>query len=114
MANIFSLNVDNFTKKQVLGKISEFLADGRQHWIATVNPEIALKARKDKEYCDILNKADLRVADGMGIILASLFFGERLRERMYGQPQIRQEQPREEAGAFQPSIASKNRPLPRF
>ena len=84
MANIFSLNVDNFTKKQVLGKISEFLADGRQHWIATVNPEIALKARKDKEYCDILNKADLRVADGMGIILASLFFGERLRERITG------------------------------
>lgn len=65
-------------------KINGYLTDSRQHWIATINPEIALKAYKDKEYRDILNKADLRIADGIGIILASRFLGEKLKERISG------------------------------
>ncbi|MEK7627477.1 MAG: WecB/TagA/CpsF family glycosyltransferase [Patescibacteria group bacterium] len=84
MANIRGLNIDNFTKNQALQKIGDFLCDGRQHWIATINPEIAVRAYKDEKYRDILNKADLRVADGIGIILASRFLGEKLRERIVG------------------------------
>lgn len=65
-------------------KINGFLTDGRQHWIATVNPEIILKAREDEEYKKVLSEADLRVTDGVGIIWASRFLGEKLKERITG------------------------------
>ena len=84
MAEILGINIDNLNRAEALQRIGNFLADGRQHWIATINPEIAVKAYKDKKYCDILNKADLRVADGVGIIWISRFLGGGLKERIAG------------------------------
>lgn len=84
MAEILGINIDNLNKTEALKQIGNFLTDGRQHWIATINPEIAVRAHKNKKYRDILNKADLRVADGVGIIWISRFLGEGLRERITG------------------------------
>jgi N-acetylglucosaminyldiphosphoundecaprenol N-acetyl-beta-D-mannosaminyltransferase len=39
-------------------------------WIATVNPEFMVKARKDREFLKILQKTDMNVVDGIGIIWA--------------------------------------------
>jgi N-acetylglucosaminyldiphosphoundecaprenol N-acetyl-beta-D-mannosaminyltransferase len=47
-------------------------------WIVTANPEILLAAKKDKTYRDILNTADLRVADGIGLTLIARLFGHKL------------------------------------
>lgn len=84
MAEILGIKIDNLNKTETLQQIGNFLTDGRQHWIATINPEIAVRAYKNKKYRDILNKADLRVADGIGIAWASRFFGEKLKERITG------------------------------
>ena len=43
-------------------------------WIVTANPEILLQAHRDATYRDILIQADLRVADGAGLVwMARLF-----------------------------------------
>ena len=47
-------------------------------WIITANPEILLHARKDKDYRDAIQKADLRIADGFGIVLMARLFGKKL------------------------------------
>ncbi|MBI2459283.1 MAG: WecB/TagA/CpsF family glycosyltransferase [Parcubacteria group bacterium] len=74
--NILGINVNTFTKKQVLAKIQEFLTDGRQHQIVTPNPEIILKAAgHDEELFYILNKADLAVPDGVGLKIAGWLMG---------------------------------------
>jgi N-acetylglucosaminyldiphosphoundecaprenol N-acetyl-beta-D-mannosaminyltransferase len=39
--------------------------------VFTVNPEIAMLARRDPEFAAILRSADLNVADGVGILLAA-------------------------------------------
>lgn len=83
---MFFLNVrvDNLNSEFVLQKIQEFLYDGGQHYIVTVNPDFIVMAQKDKEFRDILNQADLSVADGVGVVWASRLFGEPLQERVSG------------------------------
>lgn len=84
---ILGVKVDNLTRKETLEKINQFLISSDQHYITTPNPEIVLWAQKDEEYQDILNYADLAVADGTGLVLASiLFFGwkRRIKNRIRG------------------------------
>jgi len=69
---------------EALQKIQGFLEDGRQHYIVTPNPDFLVLAHKDKEFREILNKADLSVADGIGLIFVSWLTGERLKERIAG------------------------------
>lgn len=77
--NILGVNVNNFTKKQVLAKIKEFLTDGLKHQIVTPNPEIILAATgHDEELFYILNKADLAVPDGVALKFAAWLMGVNL------------------------------------
>lgn len=77
--NILGINVNTFTKKQVLAKIQEFLTDGLKHQIVTPNPEIILKAAgHDKKLFYILNKADLAVPDGVALKFAAWLLGVNL------------------------------------
>lgn len=85
--HILGVKVDNLTKKEVLFKIDRFLTSSGQYYITTPNPEIVLKAQKDDDFQDILNYADLAIADGFGLVLASiLFFGwkKRIKQRIRG------------------------------
>jgi len=53
--------------------VLKFLESGKYKkpwWIATVNPEFMVKARKDREFLNILEKTDMNVVDGIGIIWA--------------------------------------------
>jgi len=69
---ILGVKVDKINEENALDKVEDFLASDRQHYIATLNSEILLKAQKDEEYSHILNNADLSVTDGTGLKLASL------------------------------------------
>jgi N-acetylglucosaminyldiphosphoundecaprenol N-acetyl-beta-D-mannosaminyltransferase len=69
--NILGTQVDNITFDSALQEAEKFLFDGKQHYIVTPNPEIILKARKDSRFRSILNKADLRLPDGTGLLWAS-------------------------------------------
>jgi N-acetylglucosaminyldiphosphoundecaprenol N-acetyl-beta-D-mannosaminyltransferase len=78
MADILGINLSEITAKEALEKIVEFLAGQGQHYIVTPNPEIILEARRDKEFFDILNRADLALADGFGLQIAGCLTGQRL------------------------------------
>ncbi|HBI33640.1 MAG TPA: hypothetical protein DEA43_03415 [Candidatus Moranbacteria bacterium] len=82
--NILGVRIDNFSKKEILEKIEFFLNEEKFHQIATVNPEFILRAQKDLEFKNILNKADLNVTDGVGIWYAFLRYGGRLKNRIAG------------------------------
>ncbi len=81
---ILGVRVDNFSREEILQKIESFLADGKFHQIATINPEIILKAQGDRGYREILNSCDLNVADGTGINFAFWKKGEKLKARFPG------------------------------
>lgn len=78
------IKIDNLDRKEILERISHFLNNGSFHQIATINPEIILKAQKDGGYREILNSCDLNVADGAGIKLAFWRFGKNLKCRLAG------------------------------
>ncbi len=59
-------------------------ASGKPLFIATPNPEMLLAARKNPSFKKILQKTDLNIADGTGIIWASKIIRNRLPERVTG------------------------------
>lgn len=75
---ILGTRVHNLTLPQALKRAEGFLEDGKQHYIVTPNPEIVLKARNDPKYRAILNRADLSIPDGIGLVAASrILYGAR-------------------------------------
>jgi len=82
--DILGVKIDNFSKGEIVRKANDFLNEDKFHQIATVNPEFILKARRDKEFRNILNQCDLNVADGVGIKFAFWRKGERLKSRIAG------------------------------
>jgi len=81
---ILGVKIDNLTIDKVLEKIKGFLEDDKQHYIVTPNPEFLVKAQSDKEFKEILNKSDLAVPDGIGLVFASWFLGQRIKARITG------------------------------
>jgi N-acetylglucosaminyldiphosphoundecaprenol N-acetyl-beta-D-mannosaminyltransferase len=59
------------TEGETLTLLQSFLNEPRNHIIVTPNPEAVMQARRDASYKAILLDADLRLADGIGILLAS-------------------------------------------
>jgi len=75
---ILGVQIDNLSLQEVLEKVKLFLADKNQHFIVTPNPEFLVAAQKDSRFKEILNYADIAVADGVGLIKAAKFLGQRL------------------------------------
>lgn len=72
---IFEIKIPNYTKREILEKITDRLKSKqpkpRPLFIATLNPEILLETRKNKDYQKIVNSADLKLVDGFGINLVA-------------------------------------------
>ena len=54
------------------------------HFVATVNSEFVMLARKNKRFAHILADADLALADGAGVVFSKLIFGGKVHERIAG------------------------------
>jgi len=74
--NILGVGFDKDNENKTLEKVGKMVKDSKQHYIVTPNPEIVMVAQEDKKLKSILNKADLVIPDGIGIIWASrIFYG---------------------------------------
>ena len=64
--SLFSRDVD-----QVLKILESRLDLGiKRYWVATVNPEFIMEAKKDRKFRQILKNTSLNVTDGIGLIWA--------------------------------------------
>lgn len=70
---IMDIPFDKVTLKQAMQIITERLnkKEGTPFFVATPNPEMLLSARKNKDFKEILQKTDLNIPDGTGIIWAA-------------------------------------------
>jgi N-acetylglucosaminyldiphosphoundecaprenol N-acetyl-beta-D-mannosaminyltransferase len=75
---ILGVRVDFGLKiKDVLFLIEEkFLKDEASHYICTTNAEFIMEAQKSREFVDIINKSDLSVSDGAGVVFASHYLNK--------------------------------------
>ena len=71
-------------KENISALIKELLSNDKCSVIYTPNAEIAYDATKNDELCSLLNRADILLPDGEGIILASKILKKRIREKIAG------------------------------
>jgi N-acetylglucosaminyldiphosphoundecaprenol N-acetyl-beta-D-mannosaminyltransferase len=81
---ILDVPFDNISMTIAVKRIANFFVSGQPHQIVTANPETVMLAQEDGELLHILQKADLVVADGIGIVGAARYLGTPLPERVAG------------------------------
>lgn len=82
---ILGVRVDNLSRGGIQEWIKKALDnEPRQKFVATLNPEIILGARRDENYKKILNGADLNLCDGFGIKFTSFLKGKKIKARYTG------------------------------
>jgi N-acetylglucosaminyldiphosphoundecaprenol N-acetyl-beta-D-mannosaminyltransferase len=85
ITEILGVRIDNFSIEEIKENILYILGKNpEQKFIATLNPEILLKAHRDKNYRDILNSADLNICDGFGIRIVSFLRNKSIKARFSG------------------------------
>lgn len=83
--SIMALPFQNCTKKHFIEeKVLPKIENDEKCFIVTANPEIIMETRDNNNYKRIVKSADFIVPDGIGIIYASQFKGEPLKERIAG------------------------------
>ncbi|MDI6731982.1 MAG: WecB/TagA/CpsF family glycosyltransferase [Candidatus Margulisbacteria bacterium] len=78
------VKVDNLSLLEAIQRVGKYLQESRPHLIVTPNPEIIVTAQKDHELREIINNADLRVPDGISMVVVSRILGRPLKERVSG------------------------------
>lgn len=74
--NIAGLWLDPVTKQQLLEQIDQRISRGGKTFLTTVYSEFLLASMKDRGVRDLLNRADLAVADGVALPLAERFLSQ--------------------------------------
>jgi N-acetylglucosaminyldiphosphoundecaprenol N-acetyl-beta-D-mannosaminyltransferase len=82
--NILGVPVHKVTMEQTLALAEDLMARPICGQIATVNPEFIIAAQRDAAFMAVLQKADLCIPDGIGLLHAARWMGEELPERVPG------------------------------
>lgn len=81
---ILGIKIDNISMDEAAGVLEEYLNMDMCSMVFTPNSEILVEAVKDREFEEILNKGHLVVPDGIGVVIASRFYGTPFKERVAG------------------------------
>ncbi|HHV59793.1 MAG TPA: WecB/TagA/CpsF family glycosyltransferase [Clostridiaceae bacterium] len=83
-SDILGIPIDCVNMQEALERIKLFLSEDKAHSVYTPNSEIMMEAQRDPYLKDILCSADLLIADGAGVVMASRMLGCDLPERVTG------------------------------
>ena len=81
--NVLGVQINKITMDEAV-KYADGFFDGKPHMVFTPNPEIILETQKDAKLRDLMNRADLLLPDGIGVVIASKILGTPLPERVPG------------------------------
>lgn len=82
---VLGIPVDGITYAQWMRQIHEWVRNARHaHHVCTVNPEFIMVAQDDPIFFKILNRADLCLPDGAGLVWATKYLGQPVPERVTG------------------------------
>ena len=82
--SIFGVNIHNITLEETVSRLREYLKGEELKRIYTPNTEIVMAAKEDENLKTLLNKGDLIIPDGIGLIYGSRIQGKPLKERVTG------------------------------
>ncbi len=82
---ILSVDIDNITLIEAKNIINSYIQQYvKSRMVVTPNSEMLVRAWDNKQFSEILNKADLKIPDGAGLVLAARFLNKPLQERVAG------------------------------
>lgn len=81
---ILGIQFDDLTREEAAQAGAALLDEDRFHYVVTPNPEFILAAEKDEEFRQVLNGADLVLADGIGVVYSAKIMGTPLKSRVPG------------------------------
>ncbi len=81
---ICGVNIDNITMEDAVVKVEEYLKEDIPRAVYTPNTEIVMMAKDDENLKSMLNKGDLIIPDGIGLIYGSKIRKKPLKERVTG------------------------------
>jgi len=81
---IFNIPFINMTKEDILKVLEERVKKNKKTYVVTANAEIAMYAKKNISYFNIITKADYIVPDGIGIVKGAKILKKEIKERVPG------------------------------
>lgn len=83
--NILGIEVPTWlTINSVIEEAVNAINESKKITIASVNPELLVTARDNKSLHSFLKGSDIRLPDGIGVVMASKMLGNPIRERVAG------------------------------
>ncbi len=82
--NILGTKFNNVSMTEAVNQIVAYVQQGKKASVFTPNPEIVMAAYEDLELQTILNKSELVVPDGIGVVIGSRIIARPLQERVAG------------------------------
>lgn len=82
--SIMDVRIDNLNMSEALSIIKDKIKNKEQFTVYTPNTEIIMMCQKDKEFMNMINKSDMNVPDGIGLIYASKIKKHPLKEKVAG------------------------------
>ena len=81
---VLGIPLDNLTMSEAVATMVDRLGGGRPCQVCFVNAACANIACRDREYLEVLRRAELRLADGIGLKLAGRMLGRDIRQNVNG------------------------------
>lgn len=81
---VLGVYFDDLTREEAARAGAALLEEDKFHYVVTPNPEFILTAEKDPEFLQVLNGADLTLADGIGVVYSAKLQGTPLKGRVTG------------------------------
>lgn len=82
--DILGIGFDDLTLEEAIDAGAILMEEAGFHYVVTPNPEFILSAKKDEEFRSVLNRADLALPDGIGVVYAAKILGRPLKGRAPG------------------------------
>ena len=82
--DVMGVQFDNVTMNEALAQAISLLPERRGAYVVTPNSEIVYEAIRDENLRTLLNRADLVLPDGAGVVLGSKLLKTPLKEKVAG------------------------------
>jgi len=69
--SIMGVRINNVTMDEILNTIEEKIKNNKQYIIYTPNTEFIMMCQEDEEFLNYMNKSDINIPDGIGLIYAA-------------------------------------------
>ena len=84
IVEIFNIPFISMKKNEILKLLEKRVVENKKTYVVTANAEIAMHAKDNTSYYNIITKADYIVPDGIGIVKGAKILNKEIKERVPG------------------------------